>query len=111
MSAAGDARQDGSWTFLTSHARVLLELARHPDSRLRDVAAVANITERAAQAIVADLEASGYLTRTRVGRRNRYTIHTDSGFRHPAEADRRISDLIELFVQESGPKGEAASPH
>ncbi|GAA2439637.1 hypothetical protein GCM10010273_16750 [Streptomyces lavendulocolor] len=42
--------------------------------RLRDVAAGIGITERAVQIIVADLEAAGYLTRTRVGRRNRCTI-------------------------------------
>jgi DNA-binding MarR family transcriptional regulator len=95
------ARRSAGWTFLTSHARVLLEIARDPGIRLRDVAATAGITERAAQAIVADLEAAGYLTRTRVGRRNRYTIHADGRFRHPAQADRRISDLIKLFVQES----------
>jgi DNA-binding IclR family transcriptional regulator len=111
MSDPEDLRRSGSWTFLTSHARVLLELARHPDSRLRDVATTAGITERAAQSIVADLEAAGYLTRTRVGRRNRYTIHPDIGFRHPAEADRRISDLIALFVRESDTESVTATPH
>jgi len=35
------------------------------------------------QAIVADLEAAGYLTRTRTGRRTRYTVNPDSSFRHP----------------------------
>jgi predicted transcriptional regulator len=30
---------------LTHHARVLLEIARHPQTRLRDIAAVIGITE------------------------------------------------------------------
>jgi hypothetical protein len=36
---------------------------------MRDVAAAVGITERAVQAIVADLEAAAVLERTRVGRR------------------------------------------
>jgi DNA-binding MarR family transcriptional regulator len=86
------------WTFLTNHAHVLLAIAREPTARLRDVAASVGITERAAQAIVADLEAAGYLQRVRVGRRNAYTINPAGRFRHPAEADHRIGDLIDLFT-------------
>ncbi|MCM4080111.1 helix-turn-helix transcriptional regulator [Paractinoplanes hotanensis] len=87
-----------AWTFLTNHAHVLLALAREPTARLRDVATSVGITERAAQAIVADLEAAGYLHRERVGRRNEYTINTAGSFRHPAEADHRIGELITLFT-------------
>jgi DNA-binding MarR family transcriptional regulator len=46
---------------------VLLAIAREPTVRLRDVAVAVRITERAAQAIVADLEAAGYLQRERIG--------------------------------------------
>ncbi|HEY9521855.1 MAG TPA: helix-turn-helix domain-containing protein [Thermopolyspora sp.] len=98
MDLPDDTRRIGRWTFLTNHARVLVEIARDPEVRLRDVALTAGITERAAQAIVADLEAAGYLTRTRVGRRNRYTVDSSRGFRHPAEADFRISGLLVLFT-------------
>ncbi|MEV4280910.1 helix-turn-helix transcriptional regulator [Actinoplanes xinjiangensis] len=87
-----------AWTFLTNHAHVLLGIARDPTARLRDVAAAVGITERAAQAIVADLEAAGYLRRERVGRRNAYTINTAGRFRHPAEADHQIGELIALFT-------------
>jgi predicted ArsR family transcriptional regulator len=86
------------WTFLTNHAHVLLAIARDPNARLRDVAAEVGVTERAAQAIVADLEAGGYLRRSRVGRRNQYTVNGAGHFRHPAEADRRIGDLLALFA-------------
>ena len=85
------------WTFLTNHAHVLLAIARDPNARLRDVAETVGVTERAAQAIVADLEAGGYLNRTRVGRRNRYTVNPAGRFRHPAEADQRVGDLLALF--------------
>ena len=51
--------RDGSWTLLTGHGHVLVEIARSPGARMRDIAAAAGITERTAQAIVADLEAAG----------------------------------------------------
>jgi DNA-binding IclR family transcriptional regulator len=71
-----------SWTFLTNHARVLLCIARDPDTRMADIAAQAGIRERSVQQIVADLERGGYLTRHKEGRRNTYTVHRDVPFRH-----------------------------
>ena len=82
MSDPGE--RDGGWTLLTGHGHVLVEIARNPGARIRDISAAAGITERTVQAIVADLEAAGYLTRTRTGRRTRYTVNPDSSFRHPA---------------------------
>jgi len=87
------------WTFLTNHAIVLLCLAADPNQRLRDVAASVGITERAVQRIVADLEEAGYVTRTRVGRRNRYELHPDLPLRHPVQRHRQIGDLIALLSQ------------
>ncbi len=88
----------GGWTFLTNHAHVLLMLAREPDARMRDVAAAVGVTERAVQAIVADLEAGGYLVRSRAGRRNHYTVNPAGRFRHPAEADHQVGELLALFT-------------
>lgn len=94
---ADSSAQPGSWTFLTNHAHVLLCIARDPQIRLRDVAEQVGITERAAQSIVAHLEASGYLERTRVGRRNAYRLHGDVPLRHPLEEDHTIGELLELL--------------
>ena len=98
MSVTAQAGGVKGWTFLTNHAHVLLAIAREPTARLRDVADAVGITERAAQAIVADLEAGGYLQRERVGRRNQYTVNPAGRFRHPAEADHRIGELLNLFT-------------
>ena len=99
MDDAEDTRSGSRrWTFLTNHARVLVEIARDPNNRLRDIAAGIGITERAAQAIVNDLEEAGYITRTRVGRRNRYSVDPTRPFRHPADADQRIAGLLTLFA-------------
>jgi hypothetical protein len=85
------------WTFLTNHAHVLLAIAADPLVRMRDVAMRVGVTERAVQMIVADLVTGGYLTRSRVGRRNQYTVNRAGAFRHPAESDHRIGELLELF--------------
>ena len=98
-TADGSTGSSRNWTFLTNHGHVLLAIARDPTARLRDVAAEVGVTERAAQAIVADLEAGGYLHRTRVGRRNEYTLNPAGRFRHPAEAYRQVGDLLALFAE------------
>ena len=88
----------GSWTLLTGHGHVLVEIARNPEARMRDISAAAGITERTAQVIVADLEAAGYITRTRVGRRTRYTINRDSLFRHSAPEGHRVGPFLALLA-------------
>jgi len=90
--------QARGWTFLTHHARVLIEIAGNPSIRLRDIADRIGITERSTQGIVSDLEEGGYITRTRVGRRNHYTIDASRPFRYPTEADHRIEGLLSLFA-------------
>jgi hypothetical protein len=82
------------WTFLTNHAHVLVCVAEDADIRGRDIASLVGITERAAQAIVADLVAEGYVTRTREGRRNRYEVNPDAPLRHPLEQDHTIGELL-----------------
>jgi len=85
-----------AWTFLSNYAHVLIVLAGQPDLRLRDVATRVGITERAVQRIVADLIADGFLSATRVGRCNSYTVQMKARLRHPIEAHRTIADLIAL---------------
>jgi DNA-binding Lrp family transcriptional regulator len=93
MTHAGGAPR---WTFLTNHGHVLLCLAQAPELRLRDVAALVGVTERAVQRIVADLEEAGYLTRRRTGRQNAYRIDIDRPMRHPVEARQTVRALLAL---------------
>ena len=86
------------WTFLSNHGHVLVHLSRYPDSRVRDIADTVGITERSTQAILADLEESGYVTITRIGRRNSYKVNTGLKFRHPSEASKPISSLLKIFI-------------
>lgn len=85
------------WTFLTNHGHVLVLLSRNPSLVLREVAVRVGITERAVQRIIADLEASEFIEREKIGRQNHYRIRADKPLRHPNESHRTIGELLALI--------------
>jgi len=89
--------ESNSWQFLTNHAQVLLCIENNPDARMRDIAETVGVTERAAQRITNDLFEAGYLTRERIGRRNRYRINRKARMRHPAQREHPIGELLGLL--------------
>ncbi|CAG7650221.1 helix-turn-helix transcriptional regulator [Actinacidiphila bryophytorum] len=101
------ARPRTGWTFLTNHARVLAAIARDPGVRVRDIAAQCLLTERAVQKILSDLEADGYLSRTRAGRTNVYAISADTSLRHPADAGPTVAALLALFSLDAAAQEDA----
>ena len=82
------------WPFLSNHFLVLLCVARDPDVRVRDIAPAVGITERATQAILADLSDTGYLERTRVGRRSHYRVRRGAPLRHPLVAEYTVGAIL-----------------
>lgn len=111
MPLPWDAMEDrpssrATWTFLTNHARVLAQIARNPGARIRDIAAVCLLTERAVQKIITDLEDGGYLTHTRRGRTNHYRVIQGTRLRHPADKG-TVGDLLAILDNESGPESAA----
>jgi DNA-binding IclR family transcriptional regulator len=99
------------FAFLTNHGLALLCIAQDPEARMRDIAADVDITERAAQRIVADLVAAGYLDRERVGRRNRYTLRTGLPVSLPASRDVDLSALLDVLLPESSSTGRREAMH
>jgi hypothetical protein len=97
------ADERGSWTLLTGHGHVLVAIAANPEARIRDISSVAGLTERTVQAIVADLEAAGYLTRTRTGRRTRYSVNRGHLFRHTAQEGLRVGPFLDLLAANGNP--------
>jgi hypothetical protein len=87
-----------SWTFLTNHAHVLVCLDADPDLRGWEIAQRVGITERATQKIIGDLVSEGYLTRTRVGRRNTYALDRDAPLRHPLEGGHTVGELLSALA-------------
>jgi DNA-binding transcriptional regulator PaaX len=67
---------------------------------MRDIAQTVGVTERAAQRITNDLVEAGYLTRERIGRRNRYRINRKARMRHPAQREHPIGELLGLVSSE-----------
>lgn len=86
------------WTFLTNHAHVLLCLAKDPGIRLSDVATEVGLTERGVQRIVKELTASGYVTRERDGRRNRYWVDHRQPLRRAIARHRQVGDLLRMVT-------------
>ena len=86
------------FSFLTNHGLVLLSIAEDPQIRIRDIAATIDITERAAQRIVSDLIAAGYVDRARTGRRNEYTVRTDLSVALPRQRDIDLGSLLNVLL-------------
>jgi DNA-binding IclR family transcriptional regulator len=99
---------DHSWRFVTHHGHVLECIAADPSARLRDIATTVGITERTAGQIVKDLEQAGYLTKTRVGRNNRYEVHGELPLRHSRHRHRTVRELIR-FLEAPADKHAGAS--
>ena len=87
-----------TWSFLTNHARVLLCLARDPESRLRDISEDVGITERAAHRIVDELVTGGYVSRERSGRRNHYTLHRELPVPDRIHRTHPVGELLEILA-------------
>lgn len=104
------SERNARWMLLTGHGRVLVEIARNPDARIRDISPVVGLTERTVQGIVADLESAGYLTRTRIGRRNRYTVNPDSPFRHRNQDGLPVGPLLNLLTSMADGEAPALPP-
>jgi predicted transcriptional regulator len=93
--ASGEAP---TWSFLTNHARVLLCIAEEPSVRLREVGDRVGVTERAAHRIVNELVDAGYISRTRIGRRNQYSIHRDRPLRDKLAHEQSVGDLLAILT-------------
>jgi predicted ArsR family transcriptional regulator len=99
-----------SWTFLTTHARVLLLVAHDPGVRLRDIAASLDITERTAFGVITDLVEAGYVVKEKDGRRNRYHIQAHLPLPEPATRERTVGEVLALLTgADATVRGEAGS--
>jgi hypothetical protein len=95
---SSDLRSLRSWTFITNHAQVLLAVARDPAATVAQLAAAAEITERSAYRILADLQRAGYVQRRRVGRHNAYEINPSLPLRDPTIENECVRDLLSLVA-------------
>jgi DNA-binding transcriptional ArsR family regulator len=85
------------WKFLTNHALVLCLIAQKPRITAREMSSTIGITEKATRNIINDLEADGYVTKKREGRRIRYRVNPDLPLRSETQQDKAIGDLLEIL--------------
>jgi DNA-binding transcriptional ArsR family regulator len=85
------------WSFLTNHARALLFIAQHPETRLRELADALSVTERTAFGLVADLTEAGYVLKEKDGRRNRYHVQHHLPLRDLVGRERSIGEVLALL--------------
>jgi DNA-binding MarR family transcriptional regulator len=88
------ADQGRTWAFVQSQGLVWVEVAFRQRATVRELAERAQLTERQAHRVLGDLVDGGYITRERVGRRNRYQINEGEPMRHPTNATHRIGELL-----------------
>jgi predicted ArsR family transcriptional regulator len=88
---------------LSNHGHVLVAVATNTDARVREIADRVGITERTTLTILNDLVDAGYVQRTRIGRRNAYTVDRDRPFPHPALRQHSVESLLHsLALIDSG---------
>jgi predicted transcriptional regulator len=86
-----------SWTFLSNHGHVIVQISQQPDVKLTDLAAQVGVTERRIREIIADLRDAGYLEVTKSGRRNSYRVIEGMQLRHSAESKHNLAELLGIF--------------
>ena len=101
--STGTSRIIPEFRFLTNHGNTLLLIARDSRIRIRDIASLLDITERAAQRIVADLAKAGYVNREREGRRNVYSVKTELPLGLPFQRDIDIRSLLGILADTDEP--------
>ena len=69
--------------------------------KANEIAVKTGITERAAQRIIGDLEAAGFLSHSRVGRRNHYEVDFQRKSAHPLECHLDVNSLREDMSEAS----------
>ena len=85
------------WKFLTNHALVLCLIAQQPRITAREISSAVGITEKATRNIINDLEADGYVTKKREGRRIKYRVDPDLPLRSETNQDKAVGDLLETL--------------
>jgi DNA-binding transcriptional ArsR family regulator len=73
-------------------------LVRDPHTRVSEIAAAAQITERAAYRILSDLQEAGYVSRVRQGRRTYYALNGELTLEDPVVGDHPVERLFALVA-------------
>jgi hypothetical protein len=99
---ASSGRVAPDFSFLTNHGKALLLIAHDRRIRIRDIADLLKISERATQRIVGELAKAGYIDRERDGRCNLYSVRNHLPLGLPIQRDIDIGTLLTVLPAPSG---------
>jgi DNA-binding IclR family transcriptional regulator len=88
-------------TILTEHAQVLLCISAHPEWTVRQLAKELETSDRQIFRLLNDLQRTGYLTRMKEGRRNRYVLKVDVSLQEAPTADVTFAQLLTLAARQA----------
>jgi DNA-binding MarR family transcriptional regulator len=98
------------WGLLSNHALVLLHIAEHPRSTLREIAAAVGVTDRAALSLLRAMEEDSIVARRREGRHNVYTVNLEALLVHRSYGRFTISQIAAVLLALSGRDPQAEIP-
>ncbi|CAB4594470.1 unannotated protein [freshwater metagenome] len=87
---------------LTTMGQVLVLVALKPDSRVRDIAAQVDVTDRTVLLVLSQLVEAGLITVRRRGRRNHYLV-SPKGEVVIGQHAVALADIVALFEKSSRP--------
>jgi len=85
------------WTFITNHAAVLTRVNHEDNLTAREIARTLDITERSVHRIIKDLESAGYITKSKEGRKNHYSVNKDLTLRRNDQREVSVQELLQLI--------------
>ena len=81
---------------MTPMGLVLATIAKRPNLTAREIGDTIGVTERTAHRIIIDLEGAGYISKTKVGRQNKYKIHPDVPLKDEI-SDAEVGELLVML--------------
>ncbi|MBI5289492.1 MAG: ArsR family transcriptional regulator [Chloroflexi bacterium] len=102
-----------TWTFLTNHPVILMFVVQHPESTVRVISQGVGLTERAALAILRDLDDEGLVDRHRNGRNNTYVVNYSRlrGLASGTEMDPAVFAVVGALISISPEARKTARDH
>ena len=86
-----------SWSFLSNHGAILLLVGTNSRITAKQIGEQLGITERPVRRNISELEAAGYLRRTRVGRSNTYEVNSNLSLPGPVLRYLAVGDRLNIL--------------
>jgi predicted HTH transcriptional regulator len=92
------------WTFITNHGAVLRLIGERSMITAREISQLVGITERTVHNIISDLVEAGYISKSKVGRRNHFTVHPGLPLRRPEQRQVEVGTLLRVLSRDQSEK-------